>query len=250
MADYIQPYEPTDYSSSPMEKDRIEKLLAAEREYINGVPNEDGDIEWPTYRGLSEKYAIPVRVVNEQAAKHRWNARRERRKSQLLLFKSQQMQRAWADMDREYTQLATQAISDLQFVVNRKLYEMKFAAMRAISEDVKAHEKGDVFHLTKMDVKDSDLRTMAATIKDLDATQAARANRAQQLPMGFDEIEPPRELGTAQEEAAELQAAAARELPSAGVMDIMREIIELEKRAFDRLDNNGVIEGQLADDDE
>lgn len=249
MSDFITPFEPTDYSNSPMDPDRIDTLHKAEREYINGIENEDGDIKWPTYRGLADKHAIPVRVINEQAAKHRWNARRERRKSQLLLFKSQQMQRAWADMDREYTQLATQAISDLQFIVNRKIYEMKFASMRAIAEDIQAHEKGDVFALNEANIRFSDLKTLASTVKDLDEMQIRRASRAQQLPMGFDEIEAPQELGTAQEEAAELQAAAAKELPSAGVMDIMREIIELEKRAFDRLDHNDVIVGEVENDD-
>lgn len=250
MTDEIMPFVPTDYSKSPMDPERIKILQAAERAYINGVPSEDGAIEWPTYRGLASQYAIPVRVINEQALKHRWNARRDRRKAALVHFKNAQMQRKWMDMDRQFTEEAAKAVQDLQFVAARKIYEMTKKAQIAIALDAQAADRGDYYEVNEMDVKVIDIKTMSSMVKDLNEAQAARANRAQALPMSSDEIATPAELPTADEEQALQIEASKAQLPDGGVMDIMKMMLELEQRAYDRLDRNQVIEGETADGDD
>lgn len=239
---HIQPFVPTDYSNSPMDPERAKILQEAERAYVNGVPDEEGNIEWPTYRSLAADYSIPVRVINEQAAKHRWNANREQRRMQLTYFKQQQQMRQWQDMDREYTIQSTEASYKLQFVVGRKIEEMYQETVNAIGKDVDAASKGRR-ELNKSEVKLNDLKTLISAKRDLDEAQAARANRAQALPLGYENIPTPAELPTAVEEMAQLASSDAQSLTK--IEDILRVIVDQQNR-FDV--SNDVIEGVVEDD--
>lgn len=245
MDQFMVPFEPTSYEGSPMSPERIKILQEAERAYINGVPDEEGNIEWPTYRGLAEQFAIPVRVINEQAKKHRWNARRERRKGQLVYFKQQQQMRQWQEMDREYTAQAAEALHKLQFVHNRKAHELYEEAVTAWSKDADAASKGRR-ELNKMDVKMNELRTLTASIKDLNEAQASRANRAQALPLGYEDVQTPAELPTATEEQSQLESAEKANVTS--LEDVLKLMVQTQNRYFDLLDKNDVIEGEVVDE--
>lgn len=244
----MQPFISTDYSNSPMDPERIRILQDAERAYINGVPDEDGNIEWPTYRGLADQHLIPVRVINEQAAKHRWNARRERRKGQLVYFKQQQQMRQWQDMDREFTVHAAEAFHKLSFVHQRAIHEAYEEAVRAWGADADAAAKGSR-ELHKMNVKLNELHTLTKSIKDLSEAQAVRANRAQGLPLGYEDVQLPAELPTAVEEQAQLEARGSADLPPVDVLEIFKVMNEMQKRVIDRLDNNDIIVGELDNDE-
>jgi len=247
MDDWTQPFVGTDYSNSPMDPERIKILQSAEREYINGVPDDEGNVEWPTYRGLAQKFAIPVRVINEQAAKHRWNARRERRKGQLVYFKQQQQMRQWQEMDREYTAQAAEALHKLQFVHNRKAHELYEEAVTAWSKDADAASKGRR-ELNKMDIKMNELRTLTASIKDLNEAQAARANRAQALPLGYEDVASPAELPTAIELHNQPESTEKANLTS--IEDVLRLMVDTQNKYMDLLDGNrNIIEGEVVTDD-
>lgn len=245
MDDWTQPFIPTSYDNSPMAKDRVEVLQNAEREYINGVSDEEGNVEWPTYRGLAEKHAIPVRVINEQAKKHRWNARRDKRRGELVYFKQQQQMRAWQDMDREYTVRATESLNKLQFVVERKAHEMYYEALSAHAQDAENAHKGNR-EIAEMKVKMTDLKDLTKTVKDLNEAQAARATRAQALPLGYNDVQAPAELPTATEEQGQLETHEAAKLT--GVDEVLRLMVETQNRYFSQLDDR-VIEGTVLDDD-
>lgn len=241
MDSFLQPYEPTDYSNSPMDPERIKILQEAERAYVNGVPDEEGNIQWPTYRSLAAEHSIPIRVINEQAAKHRWNARREQRKGKLIYFKQQQQMRQWQEMDREFTVHAAEAAYKLQFVVDRKIQEAYQDAVQTYGKEADAAAKGRTeFH--QMSTKTNELRTLVATLKDLNEAQAARATRAQALPLGYDDVQIPDELPTATEETAQLASAEASSLTK--IEDILMLMVDSQRR-FDA--SNDVIAGELDD---
>lgn len=244
MDNIMVPFEPTSYENSPMDPDRIKILQECERQYINGIPDDEGNVEWPTYRSLAASHLIPIRVINEQAAKHRWNARRDRRRGQLVYFKQQQQMRQWQEMDREYTAQAAEALHKLQFVHNRKAHELYEEAVGAWSKDADAASKGKR-ELNKMDVKMNELRTLTASIKDLNDAQASRANRAQALPLGYEDVASPLELPTATEEQAQLESTEKANLTS--IEDVLRLMVDTQNKYMDLLDNNKVIEGELDD---
>lgn len=243
MDDWTQPFLPTDYSNSPMAPERIAILQECERAYINGVPDDEGNIEWPTYKSLAADHAVPIRVINEQAAKHRWNARRERRKGQLVYFKQQQQMRQWQEMDREFTVHAAEAFHKLSFVHERAIHEAYQEAVSAWGKDADAAAKGSR-ELNKMNVKLNELHTLTKSIKDLSDAQAARANRAQALPLGYEDVQVPAELPTAHEEQTQLEASDKQSLTK--IEDILQIIVDNQNR-FDR--SNDVLEGVVVEDE-
>src|ERR1700742_748622 len=110
----------TDYSRSPIAPDRARKLNLAELDYVNGCDNpETGELEWPSYPELAAKYELPVRVVQEQAAKHRWVSRREQRKTALIAFRNEQTRKQWLEMDREVMGVMQQNLNTAAFVASR-----------------------------------------------------------------------------------------------------------------------------------
>lgn len=240
----MTPYTPTDYSNSPMDPERIRILQDCERSYINGVPDEEGNVEWPTYRSLAAKHLIPIRVINEQAAKHRWNARRDRRRGQLVYFKQQQQMRQWQEMDRDYTLHATEAINKLQFIGERKIDEMYNKVLDAHAKDADARRKGSR-EVHEADIKMNDYFSLVKTITQLNEAQAARANRAQMLPLGYEDVASPSELPTAVEEQAQLESSETASMTK--LEDILMMMVN-NRRRYDT--SNEVVEGELDEDDD
>jgi hypothetical protein len=221
----------TDYSRSPIAPDRARKLNMAELDYVNGCedPDAPGEIWWPSYPELAAKYEMPVRVINEQASKHRWVSRREQRKTAMIAFKNEQTRKQWLDMDREVMGETQKTLYGLTYVAQRIGEEYIARARKAVAEENARKANGEEDAIVLSGIRPAELESTARTIETLVKTAERLAGRIQGLPTVLPEILPPKLIQTVEQEEQERVAEDERILPKATLLDVVRELRAIEE---------------------
>lgn len=220
----------TDYSRSPIAPERAKKLNMAELEYVNGVMDEEsGEIAWPSYPELAAKYEMPVRVINEQAAKHNWVRRREQRRTAMIAFRNEQTRKQWLEMDREVMGVAQQTLHGLTHVANRIGEEYIIRARKAVAEENARKAAGELDAFVPTGIRPAELESTARTIETLVKSAERLALRIQGLPTVLPEIAPPTLILTVEQEEAERDIAAEKVMPKSTLADVLREMRAIEE---------------------
>jgi hypothetical protein len=238
----------TDYSRSPIAPERARKLNAAELDYVNGYADEEtGELAWPSYPELAEKHGLPVRVIQEQAAKHRWVSRREQRKSAMIAFRNEQTRKQWLDMDREVMGVMQQNMHTAAFIANRLMDEYRRLAMKAIAEENARIAAGELDAVVRVPVRAGEVESTMRTCENIVKTAERLAGRIAGLPTLLPEIAPPVLIQTVEQEEAERAEEAEAVLPKATILDVVRELRAIEEA---RSKLPGVVYGEVDYDDD
>lgn len=221
----------TDYSRSPIAPERARKLNMAELDYVNGCedPDAPGEIWWPSYPELAAKYEMPVRVINEQASKHRWVSRREQRKTAMIAFKNEQTRKQWLDMDREVMGVMQNNLHIAVHVVGRIMDEYRMLASKAIAEEGALRANGEDDAIVRMPVRAAEIESTLRSCENIVKSAERLSHRIQGLPTVLPEVLPPKLIQTVEQEEAERVAEDERILPKATLLDVVRELRAIEE---------------------
>lgn len=242
---------PTDYSSPKRDPERARALQQAESAYVNGIVEVDEETgqelppRWPSYGDVAREFKLPIFLVNEVAAKYNWVRRRAQRQTSLLTFQNEQMARRWVASDRHISDALAKNMEALTGVLARKVHESVRAVEIAAKEEARQIAEGNADALVRADVKQSEFESLLRSHKTLADTQKAAMERAYSLPMSPDEIPlAPDALPTVEQEALDKAEALEQALPAASVLDVYRDIVELERKAME-IASTKTIQGEI-----
>lgn len=241
----------TDYSKSPISPERARKLNMAELDYVNGLIDEDADeIRWPSYAELAEKYEIPQRVVQEQAAKHKWVSRRETRKTALIVFKNEQTRKRWQEMDRTVMGVMQENLNTAVHVVSRLLFEQRMVVEKACAEENARIAQGETDALVRVNIRPAELESVMRTAENVVKTAERLAARISALPTVQPDNAPPALMPTVEEEQRQLEADEEKIVPNSTLLEVYQVMAQIE--AARQTQRPTMIEGEVdyEDDDE
>lgn len=237
----------TDYSRSSIEPDRAAVLNKAELDYVNGIW--DAELEqwtWPSYPQLAGKYDLPLRLINEQAAKHKWVSRRERRKTEMIAFQNETTRARWLDEDRQIMGMLMTNLGKNVELINRVHDEQLRLARRAIREEARLREEeGEEDPLVLSGVRTQTLKELAQASAEVMKTSRALNERIVGLPTVLPEIAPPVLLLTAEQEAAHDKEIERLATPEDTLLEIYKEMAKIEESR-----KRVTIVGELDDEDD
>lgn len=241
----------TDYSRSPIAPERARKLNLAELDYVNGYADEEtGELAWPSYPELAAKYEMPVRVIQEQANKHRWVSRREQRKSAMISFRNEQTRKRWLDMDRQVMGVMQENIHIASFVANRLMDEYRRLAIKAIAEENARINEGEIDAVVRVNIRAGELEQTMRTCENIVKTAERLAARITALPTLLPEIAPPVLIQTVEQEEAERAEEDEKILPKATILDVVREMRAIEEARKRRDERVAHVEDDEDDDED
>lgn len=238
----------TDYSKSNIDPERAAKLNKAELDYVNGIWDAEAEEwTWPSYPQLAAKYDLPVRTINEQAAKHKWVSRRERRKTEMIAFQNEQTRKRWMDEDRAVMNVMLQNIGRSVATVSRLQDEHCRLIERALQEEKMLREQGDPDPIVRVPIRPSEVEGLMRATETAMKTAEKLMTRIAGLPTVLPEIAPPQPLPTVEQEEQQALEQAEQDTPQATMLEIVREMRAIEEA---RKRTPQVIVGQLADEDD
>lgn len=238
----------TDYSKSPIAPERARKLNQAELDYVNGIMEEDSDaLYWPSYPELAEKYEIPLRVVQEQAGKHRWVSRREQRKTALIVFKNEQTRKRWQEMDRTVMGVMQENISTAVFVVSRLLDEQRMVAERAMALEAGRRAQGEHDAIERSGIRAAETESLMRSMENVMKSSERLAMRISALPTILPDTAPAALMPTVEEEQLQLEAAEQKAIPDSTLLEVYQVMAQIEAA---RQRRPILIEGEVDYDDD
>lgn len=220
----------TDYSNSNIEPARAALLNKAELDYVNGIwDDENSQWIWPSYPQLAAKYDLPVRIINEQAGKHKWTSRRERRRTEMIAFQNEQTRKRWLEEEREIANILMNNIGRSVMTVARIQDEHTRLITRALREEHALRESGDPDPIVRVGIRVSEVESLMRAGETAMKTLERLVQRISGLPTHAPELEPPKLIQTVEQEEA--QAAAEKEAitPRATVLEIVQEMRKIEE---------------------
>lgn len=238
----------TDYSQSKMDPDRARSLNGAELDYVNGVWDQNTESwTWPSYVELAGKWDLPLRVINEQANKHKWVSRRERRKTEMIAFQNEQTRKRWMEENRIITGVLQDTMNKASLIGARLIDEHMRLMQKAIEEENQARANGEENPVVRMPIRVSEFEGLIRAVGEAVKTSDRLMQRISGLPITAPELAPPTLIKTVEQEereAAELSEAA---MPKSTVLDIVKEIRAIEEA---RNKQPKLIYGELEEDDD
>lgn len=238
----------TDYSRSNIDPERAAVLNKAELDYVNGI----WDIEleewtWPSYPQLAAKYDLPLRLINEQAAKHKWVSRRERRKTEMIAFQNESTRKRWLDEDREIMGILMHNIGRNVLLIGRVQDEQYRLVQAAMKREQERRDQGEEDPIELSGVRAQTLKELAAANAEAMKTAKALSERISGLPTVLPEPAPPLLMLTAEQEAEHAEEVERLASPEDTLLEIYKEMAKIEE-SRKRIPN--VIVGELEEDDE
>lgn len=238
----------TDYSRSSMDPERAARLNKAELEYVNGVWDaEDQEWIWPTYPGLAEKHNLPLHLVSEQANKHKWGSRRERRKTEMISFQNEQTRKRWLEEEREIMGVLMTNVGRSVMTIARLQDEHTRLIKKVLQEEAERRDEGDDDPVIRVGIRISEVEGLVKASETAMKTMEKMVLRIQGLPTALQLSPAPPLMLTVEQEEAEAKAteeeAAA---PQSTLLQIYREMRKIEE-ARARIPK--VIYGETDDDE-
>jgi hypothetical protein len=238
----------TDYSKSNLDPERARRLNKAELDYVNGIWDEEAEEwTWPSYPQLAAKYDLPLRLVNLEAARHKWVSRRERRKTEMIAFQNEQTRKRWLDEDRAIMGVLLNNIGVSVATVARLQDEHRRLIEKALNEEREARENGDPNYIARVPIRPSEVEGLIRATETAMKTAEKLAVRISGLPTVLPEVAPPQPIKTVEEEEREREAADRLAAPEETLLEIYKEMAKIEE-ARNRAPR--VIYGELGDDDD
>jgi hypothetical protein len=224
----------TDYSRSNIDPDRAAKLNKAELEYVNGIWDDEDQVwVWPSYPQLAAKHDLPLRVINEQAAKHNWVSRRELRKTQMLQFQNEQTRKRWLEEEREIAGILMNNIGRSVMVVARLQDEHTRIIKGALKEEADRRAAGEEDPVVRVGIRPSEVEGLMRASETAMKTLERLAQRISGLPTVLPEPAPPQLIQTVEQEKEQEDAADQPQAPEETLLEvykIMRDIEEARAR--------------------
>lgn len=220
----------TDYSRSSIDPARAAQLNKAELDYVNGIWDEVSEQwEWPSYPMLAAKYDLPLRLINEQALKHKWVSRRERRKTEMIAFQNEQTRKRWLEEERQIANILMNNIGRSVMSIARLQDEHTRLIERAIKEENQLRADGEVDPVVRVPLRPSEIEGLTRASETAMKTLEKLVARISGLPTVLPEIAPPTLILTVEQE--ELQAAeeAEHSQPETTLLEIVAHMRKIEE---------------------
>lgn len=238
----------TDYTNSKMEPERAAALNKAELDYVNGIWVEEDEVWfWPSYTDLAARYDLPLRLINEQAGRHKWVSRRERRKTEMIAFQNEQTRKRWMEENRIITGILQDTMNKASIVGARLIDEQIRLVNKAIEEEAQARFDGDPNVIVRIPVRISEFEGLIRAVGEAVKTSDRLMARISGLPTSAPELMPPVLIKTVEQEEKDAAAETEALMPKSTVLDIVREIRAIEEAR--KRTPNTVIYGELEEDD-
>ncbi len=238
----------TDYSNSKMEPERARALNGAELDYVNGIWDETTETWlWPSYTDLAAKHDLPLRLINEQAGRHKWVSRRERRKSEMIAFQNEQTRKRWQEENRQITGILQDTMNKASIIGARIVDEHMRLMQKALEEEAEARANGDPNPVIRMPIRISEYEGLIRAVGEAVKTSDRLMQRISGLPITAPELMPPVLIKTVEQEEQEAADINEANMPKSTVLDIVREIRAIEEA---RNRQPKLIYGELEEDDD
>lgn len=238
----------TDYSKSNIDPDRAAKLNKAELDYVNGIWDAEAEEWiWPSYPQLAGKYDLPVRIINEQAGRHKWVSRRERRKTEMIAFQNEQTRKRWLDEDRMVMNVLLQNIGKSVATVSRLQDEHCRLIERALAEEQMLREQGDPDPIVRVPIRPSEVEGLMRATETAMKTAEKLMQRIAGLPTVLPEIAPPTPMLTVEQEEAEAEEIEQQASPNEMLLEMYKEMAKIEEA---RKRAPRIIYGEVEEDDD
>lgn len=238
----------TDYSRSSMDPERAARLNKAELEYVNGIwDTEDEEWIWPSYPSLAERHDIPIHTINEQANKHKWVSRRERRKTEMIAFQNEQTRKAWLEQERQIQGVMLTNAGRAVATISRLQDEHHRLILAAYAEEDDRRYAGEENPIVRVGIRASEVEGLARAAETVSKTLEKLVARINGLPTTLPEIAPPTLILTVEQEAAEQEQADEAAMPQTTLLEVFQEMRKIEEL---RARTPKVIYGELEDGDE
>lgn len=220
----------TDYSRSSMDPARAAQLNKAELDYVNGIWDEESEQwEWPSYPMLAAKYDLPLRLINEQAGKHKWVSRRERRKTEMIAFQNEQTRKRWMEEERQIAGILMTNIGRSVMAIARLQDEHVRLIENAIKEEAQLRSEGEEDPVVRVAIRPSEIEGLTRASETAMKTLEKLAARISGLPTVLPEIAPPTLILTVEQEEEQRAAEEEKAAPQTELLEIIKHMRHIEE---------------------
>lgn len=238
----------TDYSQSSIDPQRAAQLNKAELDYVNGIWDEESEQwEWPSYPMLAAKYDLPLRLINEQAGRHKWVSRRERRRTEMIQFQNEQTRKRWLEEERQIAGILMNNIGRSVMSIARLQDEHTRLIEKAIKEEQALREEGEEDVVVRVPIRPSEIEGLTRASETAMKTLEKLAVRISGLPTVLPEIAPPTLILTVEQEEEQAAQEAELQEPLTPLLEIVKHMRQIEES---RASGPRVILMEDDDDDE